>query len=194
MGGRGASSGAGSGATSSRNYSRKELSLFDSIRNESHENLIIYDDNGNVVHSEVGTKGHTGYGGSYTKEGMNAVHNHPKGYGAYPSDTDLQTFYRDKFKSMTVVSSNLTVTVKQDPKYRRKSGYLDISGEMRYISDKNKLGTWEQERKRGMSASEFNQKRAENALTKLMEAGSRAGYKVVITPKGGKPQINKPFD
>lgn len=174
-------------------YTIQEQKIFDDLRPRKKEKLVVYDDNGNIVYTEGGTKGHTGYSSDYTKTGMHTVHNHPEGYGPYPSQTDLDSFYSGGYKSLTIVSKDYTVTIAQDDAYKHGGGYGPIS--YRYIEDLHKLPTaYEAIRRGGMSAEEYNRLKRENEFHKLLEAGRRAGYRVTITDeKTKKVTRNRPM-
>lgn len=108
MGGRGGSSGF--------NFSRYNSEV-EKIRNSRSENLRVFDSNGNLVHSEGGTKGHTGYE-KVDYSGKIAVHNHPNGYYPFASNTDFEAFEKSGAKEMVIVSPKYTMRLRKDPDYK----------------------------------------------------------------------------
>ena len=162
-----------------------EMKIFDSIRDKKRENLIVYDDDYKIVHKEGGTKGHTGYEG-FDYKGLNAVHNHPIGYGYYPSGTDLVSFHSSKAKSMTVVSPEHTIKIirtKDVPE-----DLFELSSDANFknakaLNVRSPFGTMspnQYREKYGLTVRETNQMKAEFEVQKIKSIMERNGYKVIV--------------
>ena len=162
-----------------------EMKIFDSIRDKKRENLIVYDDDYKIVHKEGGTKGHTGYEG-FDYKGLNAVHNHPIGYGYYPSGTDLVSFHSSKAKSMTVVSPEHTIKIirtKDVPE-----DLFELSSDANFknakaLNARSPFGTMspnQYREKHGLTVRETNQMKAEFEVQKIKSIMERNGYKVIV--------------
>jgi hypothetical protein len=162
-----------------------EMKIFDSIRDKKRENLIVYDDDYKIVHKEGGTKGHTGYEG-FDYKGLNAVHNHPIGYGYYPSGTDLVSFHSSKAKSMTVVSPEHTIKIirtKDVPE-----DLFELSSDANFknakaLNVRSPFGTMspnQYREKYGLTVRETNQMKAEFEVQKIKSIMERNCYKVIV--------------
>lgn len=159
MGGRGGSSGFG--------YN----SEIEKIRNAKSENLRVFDSNWNLVYSEGGTKGHTGYG-EVDYSGKISVHNHPKGYYPFASNTDFETFERSGAKEMVIVSQKYTMRLRKDPSYKN-SGREGIVSALRWSDGNDQLNKARQDLvKRKISQDQY--------ITRVFEihkkAAKRSGY------------------
>ena len=181
MGGRGSSSGVSAGGGG---ISATEERIFNSIRDKKRENLIVYDDKGNIVAREGGTKSHTGYE-KRDYEGMNVVHNHPQGVGYYPSNQDLATLHNSGAKSMTVVSPEHTIKIirtdkVQQSNYSLRSEDTISSARVNVQSPFGNLSAGQYRQKYGVSVKETNRMNAEYKVKKMKKLMEDAGYKVII--------------
>lgn len=182
MGGRGGSSGISAGGGG---ISATEERIFDSIRDKKRENLIIYDDKGNIVEREGGTKTHTGYE-EHNYVGMNVVHNHPQGVGYYPSNKDLVTFHNSGAKSMAVVSSEHTIKIIRTSKVSTRN--YDLSSEATVSNAKTNFGRSpfgnlspdQYREKYGVSMKQINKMRADFETERIKKFMESQGYKVII--------------
>jgi hypothetical protein len=86
------------------------------IRKSKKENLIVTDENGNIIHEELGNKYHTGYD-DFDYKGTITYHNHPEGVAPYPSDQDFKTLEKTGMKKMVVVSKDYTYSYELDEEY-----------------------------------------------------------------------------
>ena len=171
MGGRGGSSGMNSS---------KYNSEVENIRNARTENLRVFDSKGNLVYSEGGTQGHTGYGEvDYT--GKISVHNHPKGYYPFASNTDFETFEKSGAKEMVIVSREYTMRVRKDPGYKN-AGREGIVSALRWSGGNEQLNKARQDLKqRKISRDQY--------ITRVFEihkkAAKRSGF--ILTFEKYKP-------
>ena len=162
MGGRGGSSGL--------NFFRYNSEI-EKIRKDKTENLRVFDSNGNLVYSEGGTKGHTGYE-EVDYSGKIAVHNHPKGYYPFASNTDFETFEKSGAKEMVIVSRGYTMRLRKDPSYKN-FGREGITSALRWSGGSDLLNKARQDLvQRKISQDQY--------ITKVFEihkkAAKRSGY------------------
>lgn len=171
MGGRGGASGL------SQNKIGSEL---EKIRNAAKENLRVFDSNGNLIYSEGGTKGHTGYS-NVDYEGKIVAHNHPKGYAPYPSGTDFDTFQNHNAKEMIIVSKDYTVSVRKDPSFKSLSGIREsISYAAHSMGERSILTQARKDvRERKISVQQAN----ERILEFYKKVTKRAGYIMEVRKK-----------
>jgi hypothetical protein len=176
----------------------KEKKIFDSIRNKSKENLIVYDDDGNIVYKEGGTKTHTGYN-DYDYKGLHTVHNHPKGVGYYPSNQDLVTLHISQAKSMTIVSSEYTIKIIRTDKVQQENYTLsDVDIIQNAKSNLNlrgvipspfgKLSASQYRQKHNLTIKDINEMRAKYEIQLIKKIMEEEGYIVII--KKGEDEIN----
>lgn len=173
------------------NYiSKKELEIFNSIRDKKRENLIVYDDTGKILHKEGGkSKGHTGYE-EFNYKGLNAVHNHPEGYGYYPSKTDLANLHLSQAKSITIVSKEHTIKIIRTNKVYQDSYILqdadNIQNEMRNLEKRGlpspfgNMSADQYRRKNNITIKETNDLKAEHQLKLIKKLMENEGYIVII--------------
>lgn len=107
----------GRGGTSGVSINQKINNELDKIRDARREKLLVFDSSGNIVYKEGGNLNHTGYGVA-DYEGKIVAHNHPKGTYPFPSDTDFDTYQREKAKEMIIVSRDYDVRLRKDPSYK----------------------------------------------------------------------------
>ena len=182
MGGRGGSSGI---SASGGGISATEERIFNSIRDKKRENLIVYDDKGNIVAREGGTKSHTGYE-EHDYEGMNAVHNHPQGVGYYPSNQDLATLHNSGAKSMTVVSPEHTIKIIRTEKVSTQNyafssdATVSNAKSMFGRSPFGNLSPSQYREKYGLSIKQINKMKADFEVKRIKEFMERQGYKVIV--------------
>ena len=171
----------GGSSVSNAEFLKKEADLFDSIRNKKKENLIVYDNEGNVLGREGNiSKSHTGYE-EHDYKGNNAVHNHPDGVGYYPSDTDLDNYQRLELNTMSVVSPTHTIKISKDPEFSNVVRGKISSTKNNYVP--SKVGRYEDELKKGTVSSfdEWKSIKASDEVRRIVEAGKREGYIVEVS-------------
>lgn len=163
-----------------------EVDIFNSIRNKTKEHLIMYDNLGNILHTEVGTHSHTGYE-QHEYAGMNVVHNHPKGVAYYPSNTDLVTFHNSGANSMTVVSPEHTIKIIRTDAVDKNNYVLSSPERIDNLSVPNiskpfgNLSAQQYRQKYNVTVRDTNKLKADYELQRRKKIMEDAGYKVIIT-------------
>lgn len=152
------------------------------IRNAKTENLIVYDKQGNIIHTEGGVLNHTGMAGFSDYKDTVAVHNHPKGIAPYPSGTDFDTYREKGISEMIIVSPTNTVSLKKDPNF--KGAYRgDIRYTAEYIMGGNSEATRirQEWRKSGERGAVLNERLKKHWLDTYQKAAKREGYILTVT-------------
>lgn len=181
MGGRGASSGDVGKISQNLN----------AIRNAKRENLIIFDNNGNIIATEIGNKQHVGYSEKDYKDRI-VAHNHPSGGMPYPSEKDFKTAEKSGMKEMIVVSKYYTISYSIDNNYkgygRQGIGYTieRNRNQLKQIRDNINNKTMSDYKKgRYKSVEEYRndtiKKQTEAVLREYKKYAKNSGYKLKIT-------------
>lgn len=163
MGGRGSSSG-----IISSSKIEKEL---DKIRDAKRENLLVFDENGEILYKEGGNLNHTGFE-QVDYENKIVAHNHPKGTYPFPSNTDFDTYQREKAKEMIIVSKDYTVRLKEDKTYKN-IGRESITYSMHWMNYNQNAWNLKQDLKaKRISRDEY----IKGIFDLQKKAAKRAGY------------------
>lgn len=183
MGGRGASSGDVGKISQNLN----------AIRNAKRENLIIFDNNGNIIATETGNKQHVGYSEKDYKDRI-VAHNHPSGGMPYPSEKDFKTAEKSGMKQMIVVSKYYTISYSIDNNYkgygRQGIGYTieRNRNQLKQIRDNINNKTMSDYKKgKYKSIEDYRndtlKKQTEAVLREYKKYAKNSGYKLKITKK-----------
>lgn len=183
MGGRGASSGDVGKISQNLN----------AIRNAKRENLIIFDNNGNIIATETGNKQHVGYSEKDYKDRI-VAHNHPSGVMPYPSEQDFKTAEKSGMKEMIVVSKDYTISYSIDKNYkgygRQGIGYTieRNKNELRNIKESINNKTIRDYRNgKYKSVEDYRndtiKKQTEAVLREYKKYAKNSGYKLKITKR-----------
>lgn len=150
------------------------------IRNAKRESLIVFGENGEIIHNEKGTSQHVGVK-EIDYENTIAVHNHPQGkVYPYPSDGDFETFEKSGAKAMVVVSPEYTILVRKDPNYKG-AVRTGIKSNLHYTTNNIAMEQLKKKRRNGeISQKEYRTKVIQYNLEAQKKAAKLGGYEMII--------------
>lgn len=174
-----------------KNNTNKELDKkIEDIRKSKKENLIVTDENGNIIHEELGNKYHTGYD-DFDYKNTITYHNHPEGVAPYPSEQDFRTLEKTGMSKMVVVSKNYTFEYSLDEEYtgigkQGLSNAIDIHnieiGKMKQdlrqkVTEDFRNGKYSNSKE---ATADLNKQVTEQIIKKYQELAKNSGYKLVV--------------